>query len=54
MRLFPMNKGVGVDGFPPIPIIIKECMLTHARPIATMFNKSLASGILPDSLKSLT
>lgn len=50
MKVFPLNKGVGVDGFPPI--IIKECMLTLARPITTLFNKSLTCGILPYSLKS--
>lgn len=50
MKIFPLNKGQGTDGFPPI--VIRECMSTLAKPITIMFNKSIASGILPESLKT--
>lgn len=50
MKNFPLNKGIGVDNFPPI--IIKNCRYSLVKPITTLFNKSLASSTLPNCLKS--
>lgn len=50
MMSFPMNKGIGIDDFPPI--VIRKCIYTLSKPITMLFNKSLSSGILPTSLKT--
>lgn len=49
MRSFPLNKGLGIDNFPPI--IIRSCISTLALPITMLFNNSLAEGRLPNVLK---
>jgi hypothetical protein len=44
-----VNKGSGPDGIPPI--ILKSCASAFAKPLALLFNKSMANGVFSNKWK---
>jgi hypothetical protein len=45
------NKGPGLDGVGVPPLILKNCASAFALPLCLLFNRSLASCVLPDMIK---